>query len=225
MRYQFRILQTGSLPLRPDGRRQPGPHRCTSALVWPADEPPSPDNAVLTDPCFDRRGYAEACGVLGELGVSLAALRYVFLTHSHFDHLMSLPADAPRPAVDWAADVARGLPGFEAVPCPGHSDDSTALAFRDGSGRSVWVVGDAVLDREWLLAWRYYWPNGYSPEEVVQTWRSVADVLQADLIVPGHGEPIEVTPGLCEELAGSFDRAEHARRCGDVLERIRRRFG
>lgn len=35
MRYQYRILQTGSLPLRPDSCRDHVEHRCTSALVWP----------------------------------------------------------------------------------------------------------------------------------------------------------------------------------------------
>jgi hypothetical protein len=81
-----------------------------------------------------------------------------------------------------------------------------------------------VLDREWLLAWAYYWPNGYSREEIVQTWRSVAAVLRADVIVPGHGAPIDVTPELCDELCRGFDRAEHASECGDVRDRIRRRF-
>jgi hypothetical protein len=37
----------------------------------------------------------------------------------------------------------------------------------------VCIAGDAILDIEWLKAWKYYWPNGYTVPEIVETWESV----------------------------------------------------
>jgi glyoxylase-like metal-dependent hydrolase (beta-lactamase superfamily II) len=81
----------------------------------------------------------------------------------------------------------------------------------------VCVSGDAVLDIEWLKTWRYYWPNGYTVAEIVETWESVGKILSyADLIIPGHGQPIFVTASLMEELLVMFASAKYANDCQDV---------
>ncbi|MGE3806942.1 MAG: MBL fold metallo-hydrolase [Gemmataceae bacterium] len=223
MRYQYRILQTGTLPLRPDSSYQRVEHRCTSALIWPTGVAPTPENSVLTDPCFTFAGFAEARKVAAEVGINLSDIRHVFNTHGHGDHLLNFPPGVERPAVAWFRPVTDVLSETEIVPCPGHSEDSCALVFRDDAGIQVWVAGDAVLDRDWLVAWGYYWPNGYLREEIIQTYHSVAKILSGDIIIPGHGEPIKVTADLCDELDRRFDLAEYARECGVVRQQVQQR--
>ena len=71
------------------------------------------------------------------------------------------------------------------------------LNTKDGE---CWIVGDAIINKIWLIHWGYYWPNGYTTEQIVQTWRTVADILsKADVIVPGHGTPFRVTTSVIEE--------------------------
>lgn len=225
-RHHFRILQRGRLPLRPNRRIEPRTeHRCTSALVWPAGQDPSPDNALLTDPCFTDQGFAEAQQAANELGIDLSDVQRVFLTHGHHDHLLWFPAPVRWPTVETLSDPeTQGCQGMTIVPCPGHSEDSCSLVFLDERGRSVWVAGDAVLDRDWLLAWGYFWPNLYGPAEIVQTWQSVARVLQADVILPGHGEAIEVTSEVLGLLRERFALAEYAERCPEIPALLERRL-
>jgi len=226
--YQWAILQQGQLPLRP-GREfdQTAEHRCTAVLVWPEGEAPTGQNTLLTDPCFSTRGLAEAAAVLsGFAGFSLGDARRLFVTHPHHDHVPNLPAIAT--ATDFSMfepDVDAGLPGFAAVPCPGHFPTLRSLAFHDAEGRRVWIVGDAVLSEEWLRAWEYYWPNGYGRADIVQTWRSVAVILSgADVVIPGHGPPVRVTAPLLEDLLAGFPGADHAADCPDAAETLRRRL-
>jgi glyoxylase-like metal-dependent hydrolase (beta-lactamase superfamily II) len=104
-----------------------------------------------------------------------------------------------------------------AVPCFGHAPDLHALVFCSISGESVWVVGDAILDLTWLIAWKYYWPNLYNSHEIIQTWESVARILsRAEVVIPGHGGFITITATLIEELLATFPRAEYAEKCRDV---------
>ena len=74
---------------------------------------------------------------------------------------------------------------------------SLVVATNDGT---TWIVGDAILGEDWLRAWRYYWPNGYGPDEIVETWRSVARILSmADVVIPGHGPPFRVDISLMSD--------------------------
>jgi glyoxylase-like metal-dependent hydrolase (beta-lactamase superfamily II) len=224
--YQFRILQTGELPLRPDGHVELRvEHRCTSVLVFPAGERASPDTCLATDPCFTDRGAVPAREAFEAAGVPMDRLRRAFVTHGHHDHLPRFPRGRGPGNVTLYPE-GPPLPGLALVPLPGHSADMRALVFPSAEGE-VWVVGDAVLDREWLEAWGFYWPNLYGPDEIVQHWRSVARLLRADAIVPGHGAPIRVTGELLDRLLADWDRAEYGERCPDVraaLEARRRAF-
>ncbi len=224
MRFQWAILQHGSLPLRPSGAISHAvEHRCTCVLVWPEKESPSPQNTVLADPCFTVDGYNAALGLLRRLHFSLEDAGWVFVTHQHMDHLPGWPGEPPglrlRPF-----DPAAAPAGLRAVLCPGHEADLHALAFRSDADEEVWIVGDAILDEEWLPTWGYYWPNGYGREEIIGTWRSVAKIVSsADIIVPGHGDPIRVTPFLVRELLERFPKAL-ALECSEVISALESRI-
>ncbi len=90
-------------------------------------------------------------------------------------------------------------------------------SFRGKRG-TVCVASDAILNRESLLAWQYFWPNVYEGPEVVETWRSLAKILAtADTVIPGHGPPIRITSDLLAEMIDNFPRAEYGSLCPDVV--------
>ena len=222
--YTWRILQSGELPLNPDGSENPlAEHRCTVALVWPHGADPTPDNTVMVDPCFTAAGYDHALGVLDDLDITLRDVGRYLITHLHGDHMLHLPSGltgtrlrALRPPVD---------KGLSLEHCPGHHEMLLALAFKDQDGRAVWIAGDAILNEDWLRAWAYYWPNGYGMCEIVDTWRSVAKILaEADVVIPGHGPAFAVTPELLQHLSETFPSARYSGQCPDVGERLRVRL-
>jgi glyoxylase-like metal-dependent hydrolase (beta-lactamase superfamily II) len=225
MRYQWLILQSGEIPLRPSGAADPSlEHRCTSVLVWPEGQAASHDNAVLTDPCFTLSGFDAAAATLAGIGASFADIAHVFVTHAHGDHTAHV-LQALGLVTVWRPPFDALPGGFHAIPCPGHAPDLHALVFRAVTDEEVWVVGDAILDEEWLRAWAYYWPNRYGPSDIAQTWHTVAAILaRADLILPGHGAPIRVTASLLEHLADHFPAAAHSDACPDVLDALRARL-
>ncbi len=224
--YNYAVLQTGTLPLTPYGTTDSSvEHRCTSILVWPDGQQARTENTVVTDPCFTEGGFREAASELEGLGLEFHYIGYVFVTHPHLDHALQVPPDVTTPAVREFPPQPEGpFSGIRRVRCPGHMPELGALVFRSPDNASVWIASDAVLNLEWLRAWGYYWPNGYSKSEIVQTWRSVANILsEADVVVPGHGPPISVTASLLAELVAGFPAAEHADACPDVRECLNER--
>ena len=236
MNYQWLIIQDGALPLSPDGILSTIEHVCTSTVIWPCDAKLSPSNSVIVDPCFSAHGIQLAESRLDAIGGTLSSIGHYFETHQHDDHLLRIPNETGlrslfskrNPARSWkvfSLNDRPSLPGIRLIPCSGHATDLEALAFRGPQDEEVWVVADAVLNRKWLTSWGYYWPNVYEPDEIVQTWRTVASILRsADVVVPGHGPPIYVDAVLLEELAENFCMAEFSERCEDVLTDIHRRI-
>jgi len=187
-------------------------------LIWPEDEQPSVDNTVITDPCFTSQGFQYAVEQLEQLSLSFLDIGQFFVTHFHRDHLLNLSHFIGRTKLTKFQEGAnKALSEIVTVPYPGHASNQQGLVFRSCSGQKVCIAGDAVLDIEWLKAWRYYWPNGYTVPEIVQTWESVAKILSyADLIIPGHGQSIPVTAALTKKLFSTFASAKHASDCQDV---------
>lgn len=222
-RYHDVILQQGTLPLRPNKTfDRTAEHRCTISLIWPEHSPPGSENTILIDPCFTAAGYQNAQKQLKTFGISLNDLGYMFITHRHIDHLLALPEKKKFPY--FQKGNTRLLPDIELIPCLGHAQDLQALVFRSTSNQQVWVVGDAILNLTWLTAWQYYWPNGYTPRQVTQTWNSVAQILsQADIVIPGHGEKIYITAALLTALLETFPLAEYAGECPEVEPLLRQR--
>lgn len=227
-RTHWRVLQSGQLPLRPNRTIDyKAKHACTIALLWPDGADPIRENTLIVDPCFTPAGVLQAQAVLGDLGITFADVGRMFITHPHGDHMFFVPANAPiapMPSFNPAQDtVFTGRLRVEY--CPGHHPMLRALSLRGPEGRRVWIASDAVLDEEWLRAWGYYWPNGYSPRDVAETWRSVAAILAgADVVVPGHGDSFVVTADLLRDLIEAFPQAECADRCPDVAETLRARL-
>jgi len=224
-RFNYCILQEGTIVLKPDGRRVRFlEHRCTAALIWPEGETPSINNTLLTDPCFTGKGFRSALECLDQIGISFSDIGRIFVTHRHSDHCLSLPADISESGYPHFRPGDDFMSGISAVPCPGHCSTLKSLVFRSTSGKDVWIAGDAVLDEEWLRAWGFYWPNIYSPDDVVQTWRSVAKIVRnADVIVPGHGKPFNVTLSIVEYLLARFPDAAYSEECEEVEDILHKR--
>ncbi len=211
------------MPLMVDGTIQEQvEHRCAATLIWPAGESVSPTNSLIVDPSFSEQGYEQAESRLSVLGISLADVGCYFSTHAHWDHLpRGLEKETVLPWRTWQPSRSGSLAGLSAVHCPGHAADLQALRF-DTSAGETWVVGDAILDREWLLAWGFFWPNGYRWDEVLQTWRSVAAILsRATMVIPGHGPVFAVDAPLLDTLIAGFPRALYASACPEVLQALR----
>jgi glyoxylase-like metal-dependent hydrolase (beta-lactamase superfamily II) len=226
-RYNWLIVQAGQLPFRPDHHIDyMVEHRCTSTLIWPDGAQAADDNTLITDPCFTADGFRQAVARLAGQGLSFHVISHAFATHPHGDHMPHLPAIAPPVRFRLLSFDEDKLPAdLSVVRCPGHHPLLTTLVFTATDGQSVWAAGDAVLDEEWLRAWVYYWPNGYSPADVVETWRSTARIVAgADVIIPGHGPAIAVTADLGRDLLASFPAAPYADQCPDVADRLRARI-
>ncbi len=226
-RYEWTVLQAGELPLRPDHCVDAAAeHRCTSILIWPEGERPGPENSLVTDPSFSQTGLEQARSILDRLGISLRDVGQIFVTHPHWDHCIRLPQHAALSAhAPFDPGAGGALAGIRAVRCPGHEPSLEAAVFPSAGDGQVWVVGDAILDPQWLRAWGYYWPNAYRRPQIVQTWQSVAAILSAaDVVVPGHGPPIPVTAELLENLLARFPSAEHADLCPEVAQTLRDRL-
>lgn len=226
-RFNFAILQPGSIKAKPNGRLIPFvEHRSTSTLIWPEGDSPSRENSILTDPCFTTEGYQNATGILSKYGITFADIGYVFITHPHDDHSLRFPKGIRKPSFRWfIPNDDTWSSEIRIVTYPGHSATLQSLVFCSSSGGTISIAGDAILNEEWLRAWQYYWPNRYSQEEIIQTWKSVADIVASvDVIVPGHGASISVSASLIKEMLSGFPSAPHSAKCKEVVQILEKRL-
>jgi glyoxylase-like metal-dependent hydrolase (beta-lactamase superfamily II) len=236
MRYQWLVLQDGSLPLKPDGRRVEAEHICTSTLLWPAGTGSSHLNSILIDPCFSAAGWESARRRLRERSIDWDSIGFYFETHEHYDHMLSMPAGKSCAQTDGSESGSQpnwkrltqgqlnSFPGISLLSCPGHSSDLQAVRCDTAEGE-MWIVGDAILDRSWVLNWMFYWPNGYEASAVVETWRSVSKILEtASLVIPGHGPPIFIDAELLRGLLEHFPTAFQSEQCPEVAVALKKRL-
>ena len=225
--HRFAVLQEGQIRERPGGRRAAdAEHRCSAVLLWPEAQQPCAATTALVDPCFTETGASCGAAVLQGLGLSWGDVGAIWTTHKHGDHQPQLPRGAGADRLPDAPLDDEALPsGLRAVPCPGHSPDSTALVFRAPEHGVVWVTGDAILNEEWLRSWEVYAPWAYTAPHVKECWRSVANIVaNAEFIIPGHGGPIAVTAELVADLLRRFHGAAYSEDCPDVFRALRARL-
>jgi len=154
------------------------------------------DGTLIVDPGPDLPAHIAAIrAVAGRVAGILA-------THSHFDHVQSIPAlqiglDVPvyalgnRVAADIALAEGAGLHGWRVLHTPGHIDDHVCLLRDDG----VMLTGDHVM--------------GWSSSVVIPPEGDMADYMtslsrllgeNSGLYLPGHGPPITEPHSFVREL-------------------------
>ena len=130
----------------------------------------------------------------------------IYLTHSHIDHYMnagSIPHDAMMDRFytfegDRLTEHGLNIPGtgIEIIPTPGHSVDHSSLLVETDEGRTL-IAGDlfwwpdvapAPATRKELLTL----PDLFATD-LKDLGRSRSAVLEkADIIIPGHGAPVNI---------------------------------
>lgn len=159
----------------------------------------------VIDPGPDDAGHIAA---LGAAARELGEPRGVLLTHDHLDHSAGLGAMS---AELGGAPVLRRGDDFSDVPLtatwtPGHAEDHLVFHF-SGGGRSALFSGDLILGQSSTIV-----PPGGGT--LIAYLDSLATLLEIapDLILPGHGEPIE---DAAEAVEGQ--REHRLRRERDLL--------
>lgn len=144
----------------------------TGGASWVID--PGPDDA-------------EHIGNVAAAARELGAPAGVLLTHDHLDHSAGLEVASAAlggvPILRHGDDFA-DVP-LEAVFTPGHAADHLVFHFGDDS-RRVLFSGDLILGQSSTIVP----PGGGTLIAYLDSLQRVAD-LKPDLILPGHGEPIE----------------------------------
>ncbi len=122
------------------------------------------------------------------------------------------PDPSARPAVEGTADgevVKCGATEFKVIETPGHTPTCATFAFEDG-GRTFAFTGDcAIGDQpgagEGLIGWMDgHW--GADPWEIEESLVRLL-ALAPDMLLPGHGLPIEGRASVMRSLARCVWRA------------------
>src|SRR5438477_616267 len=110
----------------------------------------SADCSALSRIDRDTRCKSRSSGlsICADVRLSGTALRAYFLTHTHHDHCPVVPRGQSASIEEPFAEANPRFAGLSLVPLPGHAEDLQGLTFRDEGGKSTWIVGDAVLDRD-----------------------------------------------------------------------------
>jgi glyoxylase-like metal-dependent hydrolase (beta-lactamase superfamily II) len=110
-------------------------------------------------------------------------------------------------------DDAPGMPGWEVVEAPGHSDDS--ICFYHSEARAL-LSGDAVISLDGRAWFNPEWVDSGLSDQTEEFLRS----LDVQYLLPGHGRPLE-GPDIWSKARSFRDRPEGK----GILARCSRRFG
>ena len=140
--------------------------------------------SLVIDPGPEDRAHIDAIAAAAR---QLGAPAAVLLTHDHLDHSARLEAAAAAlggvPILRFGDDFT-GLP-IEATHTPGHAADHLVFHFSAG-GRSALFSGDLILGRSSTIVP----PGGGTLIAYLNSLQTLLE-LAPDVILPGHGEPIE----------------------------------
>lgn len=104
------------------------------------------------------------------------------------------------PPVPDVHDLEDGPPaGVTVHPMPGHSAGQVALTLELGDGRRLLIAGDTVM-----TAWGLREPLAYEDRAAgLRSIGALADLAaNADLLLPGHGPAVALTPAVVAALRG-----------------------
>lgn len=142
----------------------------------------------VIDPGPTDASHISAAGAAAR---ELGEPRAVLLTHDHLDHSAGLAAMSEELGglpILRKGDVFEGLP-LHALHTPGHAEDHLVFYFGD-EDRSVLFSGDLILGQSSTIVP----PGGGTLIAYLESLQKVLDV-DPDLILPGHGEPIDEARG------------------------------
>lgn len=211
MKYKFRILQTGSIPLNFQGKINTAlKHRATSTLVYrEINNKIDKSFLLIVDPAWVLKSeMTKAEDRIKDLQITLKDINHLFLTHSHYDHRCGLKNLAKEKSnlmrmIHSKYLIESGINKIEIIQTPGHSYDSRALIIH--SKKRTAIVGDAVINYEYLMQWGYYYPNQYKPNEISETRQTMKKLIENnDVIIPGHGSAISVDDNLRQKLRNFY---------------------
>ena len=182
------------------------------------------DETLLVDTGFDREGdvspenkarnWALVKGLLEWNGIQPDAISKVFITHFHHDHyggleyfdqakwyaLDSALAELNSPSKEQFTPIKDGdkiLPHTRVMHTPGHTKGHGSLLWSDEQEKiKVAVCGDAIINLSWLQAehvWKFN-EDFYDIEIARESSRRL--IQQADILIPGHGQPFFKPVGL-----------------------------
>ncbi len=183
-----------------------------------------PDDILLIDTGFarewdlseaNREANRQAMKAMLALhGLSPQEVTKVFVTHCHGDHVGGIeffsrarwychhPArvDLPEGLQSKFIGVQAGdelLPRAVVLHTPGHTAWHCSVLWTDPARKiRIAICGDAIINLAWLqsgLIWR--WNSDFAGVE--PALESIGKLLQqADLLIPGHGQPFFATPRL-----------------------------
>ena len=193
----YKILYEGTLPRDPHGNWNSNIlHRCTTALIYcMKNEEIDKSSTILTDPGWtDNDEELKIINGLEKIDLSFEDIEYVFITHAHNDHIcgiMNCSAIENAKILMKDSEIMNRFP-LEIFSTPGHSPDSRTLCFQCDKKYTA-VVGDAVINEDYLINQEIYRPNGYTGKEEKQTIETMQFIKDKfDVIIPGHGKAIDL---------------------------------
>ncbi len=166
-------------------------------------------NSWVIDPGPDDREHISR---LAQAARELGEPTGVLLTHDHLDHSAGLEASSQ--ALGGVSILRRG-DDFSGLPLaaewtPGHAEDHLVFHF-GGGGRRALFSGDLILGQSSTIVP----PGGGTLIAYLDSLARVAEIAP-DIILPGHGEPIE--PALEAVVAQREHRLRRERDLVAALE-------
>jgi glyoxylase-like metal-dependent hydrolase (beta-lactamase superfamily II) len=127
--------------------------------------------------------------------VDISDINIVFITHHHMDHfnLLGMFEGAGAEVISDKDDGELIISGVEVMRTPGHDPHHCSLKFTSNENdleHRIIIAGDAVLNLDYFKELAPYWMNMYTESEVRQAREDIKRISdEADIIVPGHGQP------------------------------------
>ncbi|MFC1678784.1 MBL fold metallo-hydrolase [Elusimicrobiota bacterium] len=161
-------------------------------------------------PQNDERNHEILTTLLRLNGIDPTAINKIFLTHAHADHCRGAERfDAELFCHHIALDAFPSrlkkrltplddghaiFPTTRLMHTPGHTRGHCSILHSSANGSvNVAICGDAIINLDWLPhVWQHN-SDFFSADEV---GKSAAKLLDADIVLPGHGAPFISTDRL-----------------------------